>query len=75
VAGRCLRGRGLDTEPLYAIGALAALGGLVGGRLFYVIDHGGPLLGTRGFTFDGGFILAAALTSPTGTAASSRSCS
>jgi len=61
VAARCLRERGLDTEPLYAIGALAALGGIVGGRLFYVLEHGGPLLGTRGFTFDGGFILAAAM--------------
>ena len=61
VAARVLRQRGLDPEPLYAIGALAALGGLVGGRVFYVIEHGGPLLGTRGFTFDGGFILAAAL--------------
>lgn len=61
VASRVLRERGLDPEPLYTIGALAAFGGIVGGRLFYVLEHGGPLLGTRGFTFDGGFILAAAL--------------
>jgi phosphatidylglycerol---prolipoprotein diacylglyceryl transferase len=61
VAGRCLRERRLDTEPLYVIGALAALGGLIGGRLFYVLEHGGPVIGTRGFTFDGGFILAGAL--------------
>lgn len=61
VAARLMRERSLNTEPLYAIGALAALGGLIGGRLFYVLEHGGPLFGTRGFTFDGGFILAAAL--------------
>jgi phosphatidylglycerol:prolipoprotein diacylglycerol transferase len=60
-AGRWCRERGLDTEPLYALGLLLALGGIVGGRLFYVLEHGGPLLGTRGFTFDGGFILAALL--------------
>jgi phosphatidylglycerol:prolipoprotein diacylglycerol transferase len=61
VAARYLRERKLDSEPLYAIGALVALGGIVGGRLFYVLEHGGPLFGTRGFTFDGGFILAAVL--------------
>jgi phosphatidylglycerol:prolipoprotein diacylglycerol transferase len=62
LAAHYLRERGLDTEPLYTIGALVALGGIVGGRLFYVLEHGGPVFGTRGFTFDGGFILAAALT-------------
>jgi len=61
VAARCLRERGRDTEPLYAIGMLIALGAIVGGRLFYVLERGGPLLGSRGFTFDGGFVLAAAL--------------
>jgi phosphatidylglycerol---prolipoprotein diacylglyceryl transferase len=61
VAARYLRERDLDTEPLYTIGGLAALGGIAGGRLFYVLEHGGPVFGTRGFTFDGGFILAAAL--------------
>ena len=61
IAARYLRERELDGEPLYAIGALVALGGIVGGRLFYVLEHGGPVFGTRGFTFDGGFILAAAL--------------
>jgi phosphatidylglycerol:prolipoprotein diacylglycerol transferase len=62
LAARYLRERGLDTEPLYTIGALVALGGIIGGRLFYVLERGGPVFGTRGFTFDGGFILAAALT-------------
>jgi phosphatidylglycerol:prolipoprotein diacylglycerol transferase len=60
-AARFARERGLDLEPLYTIGMLLALGGIVGGRLFYVLEHGGPLFGTRGFTFDGGVILAAAL--------------
>src|ERR687892_130353 len=61
LAGRYLRERRLDPDPLYSIGALAAVGGIVGGRLFYVLEHGGPVFGTRGFTFDGGFILAAVL--------------
>jgi phosphatidylglycerol---prolipoprotein diacylglyceryl transferase len=60
-AGRYARECGLETEPLYPIAALLALGGIVGGRLLYLIEHGGPLLGSRGFTFDGGVILAALL--------------
>ena len=60
-AGRYARECGLSTDPLYPIGGLLALGGLVGGRLYYVLEHGGPLLGTTGFTFDGGMILAALL--------------
>jgi phosphatidylglycerol:prolipoprotein diacylglycerol transferase len=60
-AGRWARERELDREPLYSLGAVLAVGGIVGGRLFYVLEHGGPLLGTRGFTFDGGVILAAVL--------------
>lgn len=60
-AGRYVRNRGLAAEPMSTFGMLAVVGGLVGGRIFYVVEHGGPLLGTRGFTFDGGFLLAAAL--------------
>jgi phosphatidylglycerol---prolipoprotein diacylglyceryl transferase len=60
-AARFARERGLDLEPLWTIGMLLALGGIVGGRLFHVLEHGGPLFGTRGFTFHGGVILAAAL--------------
>ena len=56
-----LRQRGLSTEPLYAFGVIVAIGAIVGSRLFYVIEHGGPLFGTYGFTFFGGLILAAAL--------------
>jgi phosphatidylglycerol:prolipoprotein diacylglycerol transferase len=60
-AARYLRERDLDIDPLYVIGALIVLGALIGGRLFYVLEHGEPLFGTRGFTFDGGFIAAAVL--------------
>ncbi len=55
------RQRGLDPEPVTNFIFFAALGGIVGGRIFYVVEHGGPLVGTRGFTFDGGVILATAL--------------
>lgn len=60
-AARYLRERELDTEPLFAISALVMIGALVGGRLFYVLEQGGPLFGTRGFTFNGGVIAAAVL--------------
>ncbi len=65
---RWLRERRLDIEPLYTLGMLLALGGIVGGRIFYLLEHDpgglvapGRLFGSRGFTFDGGFILAAVL--------------
>jgi len=61
LAGRIARERGLPSDPLYSLTGVLALGGIVGGRLFYVLEHGGPLLGTTGFTFDGGVILAAVL--------------
>ena len=60
-AARYARERDLDIEPLYPIAGLLAVGGIVGGRLYYVLEHGGPLFGTTGFTFDGGVILAAVL--------------
>jgi prolipoprotein diacylglyceryltransferase len=60
LAMRWARRHGLASEPFYAIGALLAVGGIVGGRLFYIAEHGGALLGTRGFTFDGGMIVATA---------------
>jgi phosphatidylglycerol---prolipoprotein diacylglyceryl transferase len=58
------RRRGLDREPLNAIGMILVAGALVGGRLYYLAEHGGLLdpgdwLGSRGFTFYGGFIAAA----------------
>ena len=58
VASRWATRRGIPSQPLQTFAAIAAGGGLIGGRLFYVAEHGGPLLDTRGFTFDGGFILA-----------------
>ena len=68
VAARWLRERGLDVEPMYTFGGLAALGGIVGARIFYLFEHdpGGLLAPDRlfsgnGFTFDGGVILAAVL--------------
>lgn len=61
LAARWLRERTLATEPLYALAGLLALGGIVGGRLFFLMEHGGPLFGTTGFTFDGGVIVAALL--------------
>ncbi len=60
-AARRVRRQGLPPDPVQNLVGLAGLGGLIGGRLFYVLEHGGPLLGTRGFTFDGGLILAAIL--------------
>jgi phosphatidylglycerol:prolipoprotein diacylglycerol transferase len=64
VAGRDARRRGLDPEPLYSIAAIVVVGALVGGRLYYLMEHGQLLdpsqwVGTRGFTFYGGFIAAA----------------
>lgn len=67
-AARWLRERGLDVEPMYTFAGLAALGGIVGARIFYLFEHdpGGllapdRLISSYGFTFDGGVILAAIL--------------
>ncbi len=65
-AGRVVRERDLDPEPLWTIAFLLVAGALVGGRLFYLAEHGGlgdpsSWFGSRGFTFDGGFIAAALL--------------
>ncbi len=53
-------GREIDLrmDPLLNIGMLAGAGGIVGSRLLYVAEQGGPLLGTRGFSLAGGVILA-----------------
>jgi phosphatidylglycerol:prolipoprotein diacylglycerol transferase len=58
------RRRGLDPERLYAVGLILVAGALVGGRAFYLLEHGrlddaGAWFGTTGFTFYGGFIAAA----------------
>jgi len=68
VAARWLRERNLDVEPMYNFAGLAALGGIVGARIFYLFEHDPSgllvperLFSTLGFTFDGGVILAAIL--------------
>jgi phosphatidylglycerol:prolipoprotein diacylglycerol transferase len=58
------RRRGLEPGRLYAIGLILVFGALVGGRVFYLLEHGrlddpGAWFGTTGFTFYGGFIAAA----------------
>lgn len=67
-AARWLRQRGLDVDPLYTIGSLLAVGGIVGGRIFFILEREpadllrpSEVFSTRGFTFDGGVILAATL--------------
>jgi phosphatidylglycerol---prolipoprotein diacylglyceryl transferase len=65
VAGRYARERELPTDPLFAIGGILVAGALVGGRFYYLAEHGelldpGNWLGSRGFTFYGGFLAAAA---------------
>jgi phosphatidylglycerol:prolipoprotein diacylglycerol transferase len=61
LAIRFARERGLSIDPLYPIAMFLVVGAIVGGRLLYLAEHGGPLFGTTGFTFDGGMILAAVL--------------
>jgi len=55
------RDRGGNPEHVWDIGGWAIIFGIVGGRLFYLLEHSGPLIGTTGFTFDGGVILAVVL--------------
>lgn len=64
LAGRYARERGLSNVPLYDIGIIAAIAGLVGGKLFWVAEQGAldepaRWFTTTGFTFYGGFLLAA----------------
>ena len=68
LAARWLRERDMDPEPMYNFAMLAVVGGIVGARIFYLVerDPGGlvspdRLFSSRGFTFDGGLILAALL--------------
>lgn len=64
VAAREARRRGLDPEPLYTIVMIVVAGALIGGRLYYLAEHGrlfdlGAWTSSRGYTFYGGFIAAA----------------
>jgi phosphatidylglycerol:prolipoprotein diacylglycerol transferase len=58
------RRRGLEPERMYTVGMIVVAGALVGGRAFYLLEHGrlddaGAWLSSTGFTFYGGFIAAA----------------
>jgi phosphatidylglycerol---prolipoprotein diacylglyceryl transferase len=58
------RRRGLEPERLYTIGLILLVGALVGGRAFFLLEHGrlgdlGAWFSSTGFTFYGGFIAAA----------------
>jgi phosphatidylglycerol---prolipoprotein diacylglyceryl transferase len=64
VASREARRRGMDPEPLLTIGVILTAAALVGGKIYYLMEHGkllhpGDWWSTRGFTFYGGFIAAA----------------
>ena len=64
VAGYYGRNRGLDTAPFYTIAIILVGASLVGGRLFFLAEHGqlldpGEWFGTQGFTLYGGVVGAA----------------
>ena len=66
VAASEARHRGLDPAPISAIAIIVVLSALVGGKLYYLAEHGrllepGAWLSSRGFTFYGGVIAAAIL--------------
>lgn len=67
VAGRELNRRGLDGSAMYPVGAVAAVSGVLGARLFYILGHWGEFsrdwlsildLNMRGLVFYGGLALA-----------------
>lgn len=64
VAGYYGSNRGLDTAPFYTIAIILVGASLVGGRLFFLAEHGqlfepGEWFGTQGFTLWGGVVGAA----------------
>ena len=64
VAARVAQQRGMPAEPMTTIAMLAGGAGLIGGRLLYLAEHDqlqrpGEWLGTNGFSFNGGLVLAA----------------
>lgn len=67
VARRWAQRERLDLEPLTALATAIALGGIIGARLFYLLEHDPAavvsptqVFSTHGFTFDGGVILGGA---------------
>ncbi|MEJ7718557.1 MAG: prolipoprotein diacylglyceryl transferase family protein [Thermoleophilaceae bacterium] len=63
VAARMARERGLDPEPITTFAVIAALAGVAGARLFYLLETGAitdpsAWVGRLGFTFSGGLVLA-----------------
>ncbi len=63
-AGRIARKWQMPSEPTFTIAALAAAGGLLGGRVLYIVEHGlvddpASWLSSQGFSFNGGFVIAA----------------
>jgi prolipoprotein diacylglyceryltransferase len=61
IAAHYGREEGLELDPLWNIGLIAGLGGIVGSRLLFLLEQGGPVLGTRGFSLAGGVVLAGLL--------------
>ena len=64
LGGRIAQEYGFSAEPIATIAALAAGGGILGGRILYLIEHGelddpGAWLETTGYSFNGGLVLAA----------------
>jgi phosphatidylglycerol---prolipoprotein diacylglyceryl transferase len=64
LGGRIAQEYGFSAEPVGTIAALAAAGGIIGGRFLYLAEHGdlgdpGEWFGTTGFSFNGGLVLAA----------------
>lgn len=64
---RYARERGLDLERLSTLGLMLVAFGLLGARLFHLIESGdiadpGEWLGTRGFSLNGGVVLVAVAT-------------
>lgn len=65
LAAHAARERGLDPERLYTVALVLTLAGMAGAKLMYLLEHGGlsdpdSWLSSRGFTFNGGLVVAIA---------------
>ncbi len=62
-AARYIREQGLSTEPLWTLGVILTVAGVLGARVYYLILHPAQLispsdwLGSNGFAFYGGLVL------------------